>query len=318
MSTQKSFHLMDPDLKKHIDLFPVGVVLTKEMLPFIREQTKAQMKPVPEELPVVVTETFIPGPPDAPDVRVILIQPKERSAPSPGYLDIHGGGMILGTADAGNYENAMLCAELGCTVVSVDYRLAPETPSPGPIEDCYAALRWMHANALELGIDRDKIAIGGGSAGGGLAASLALLARDRGEVNILFQRLQFPMLDDRTCIADSNPYNGEYVWTRECNTLGWKSLLGHDPGAEGVSPYAAPARAEDLTGLPATFISVGAIDLFAEECIEYAKRLIRAGVPTELHVYPGAPHGFHFVEDARVTIAEKRDVLEALRRAFYG
>jgi acetyl esterase/lipase len=166
-------------------------------------------------------------------------------------------------------------------------------------------------------VDASRIAIGGASAGGGLAAALALLARDRGEVPVAFQLLIFPMLDDRTAVtADAHPYTGEFVWTTETNYFGWSSLLGHEPGGEGVSPYAAAARAESLEGLPPAYISVGSIDLFLEEDLEYARRLMRAGVPTELHVYPGAFHGYQGVPDAWMSRAEVENVTEALRRAL--
>lgn len=224
---------------------------------------------------------------------------------------------MLGTAERGNVENAALATELKCSIVSVDYRLAPETRFPGQIEDGYAALKWMYTQAEALGIDRGKIAIGGESAGGGLAASLSLLARDRGEVPVIFQRLWSPMLDDRTCLKP-HPFNGAHYWTMKNNRFGWRALLGHEPGRDGVSPYAAAARATDLTGLPPTFISVGSIELFLDECLEFARRLIHAGVPTELHVYPGAHHARGFVPEARNVQVESRAKQEALRRAFYG
>jgi triacylglycerol lipase len=150
-----------------------------------------------------------------------------------------------------------------------------------------------------------------------LAAALGLLARDRGEIALAFQLLIAPMLDDRTCtLAEPHPYTGEFIWTREANRFGWTSLLGQEPGVPDVSPYAAAARAEHLEGLPATFINVGALDLFLEEDIEYARRLTRAGVPTEFHIYPGAYHGFRMVADAQVTQTAARDQLAALKRAL--
>jgi acetyl esterase/lipase len=207
--------------------------------------------------------------------------------------------------------------EIGCVVVSVDYRLAPDTPHPGPVEDCYAALRWFHANAAALGVDSGRIAIGGESAGGGLAAALALLARDRAEVPVVFQLLIYPMLDDRTVISpEPHPFAGEFIWTAQSNRFGWRALLGQEPGSPGVSPYAAAARAENLAGLPPAFVSVGALDLFLDENIAYAQRLLRAGVPSELHVYPGAYHGFDLAFEADVTRRFRRDSLQALKRAL--
>lgn len=210
-----------------------------------------------------------------------------------------------------------LVTQLGCAIVSVDYRLAPETPHPGPVEDCYAALKWLYTNAADLGVDVGRLAIGGASAGGGLAAGLGLLTRDRAEVPLAFQLLIYPMLDDRTAVTtDPHPYTGEFIWTAEANHFGWSSLLGQEPGSEGVSPYAAAARAESLAGLPPTYICVGALDLFMEEDIEYARRLVRAGVPTELHLYPGAYHGFNMMPGAQMSLAYERDYLNALRRAL--
>jgi triacylglycerol lipase len=167
-----------------------------------------------------------------------------------------------------------------------------------------------------LGIDPARIAVEGESAGAGLAAALTLLARDRGEFAIIHQHLIYPMLDDRTCVAETHPYAGEFVWTPESNLFGWSSLLGCAPGGNGISCYAAAARAEDLSGLPSTFIAVGALDLFAQEDIEYARRLIQAGVPTELHVYAGAYHGFELAADAQVSIRAQGNSISALRRAL--
>ena len=204
-------------------------------------------------------------------------------------------------------------------IVSVDYRLAPETRFPGALEDCYAALTWSFAQAATLGIDAARLGVMGESAGGGLAASLALLARDRREHALAFQHLIYPMLDDRTCIrTDPHPYAGEILWTPHNNAFGWSSLLGVAPGSDNVSPYAAPARAQNLAGLPRTFISTGALDLFLEEDLDYARRLTRHGVPVELHVYPGAYHGFDLVPGTHIGQIASRDSLAALRYALQG
>ncbi|MBV9787765.1 MAG: alpha/beta hydrolase [Chloroflexi bacterium] len=315
MSTR---HLVTPDLTAILDQLP-QVQLTAETLPMIRASSAAMLASiqVPETPNLVVSERYVPGPEGAPDVRILLYQPTHVTQPTAGFLWIHGGGYVGGSADSDDINSRTIADQLGCVVVSVNYRLAPETPHPGPVEDCYAALRWLHANAAELGVDTARIAIGGGSAGGGLAAALALLARDRGEVPLVFQLLIAPMLDDRTVAADPpHPYTGEFIWTRDANRFGWTALLGQEPGNEGVSSYAAAARAEDLSGLPAAFICVGALDLFVEEDMEYARRLIRAGVPTELHVYPGAYHGYQLVPTAEVTQTSRRDQLSALRRAL--
>jgi acetyl esterase/lipase len=207
----------------------------------------------------------------------------------------------------------VLCPRLDVVGVSVEYRLAPETPYPGPLEDCYQGLRWTHEHAAELGIDPDRIGVRGVSAGGGLAAALALLARDRGEVPVAFQLLDSPMLDDRQRTASSRQ-DGLPVWSRGSNTFGWRSYLGELYGRDDVPATAAPARADDLSGLPPAFVSVGAVDGFRDEDVDYALRLNQAGVPAELHVYPGACHGFNLLApDAPVSKQCNRDAEEWLR-----
>ena len=250
----------------------------------------------PEQQAVSCQERFIPGSAGAPDVRVLVYTPPGTSnAPRAAYLHIHGGGYVLGEPEFNDGSNRTFAQELGCVVVSVDYRLAPETRFPGAVEDCYAALKWLHSNAEALGVDRSRIAIGGESAGGGHAAALAILARSRGGPAIRLQLLDSPMIDDRTgSTSDPHPHCGEFVWTAASNRFGWSALLGVEPGGPDVAPGSVPARVADLTGLPPAFISVGALDLFLEENVEYARRLIRAGVPTELYVIPGAFHGFTF------------------------
>jgi len=185
------------------------------------------------------------------------------------------------------------------------------------VEDAYAALKWVHGQAQSLGIDPARIAIGGESAGGGLAAALGLLARDRGEIPVCFQLLIYPMLDDRTGTAPPlNAHTGEFIWTRSDNQFGWSSLLGHPAGQADASCYAVPARAQSVVGLPPTFIAVGALDLFLEEDIAYAQRLLQAGIATELHVYPGAFHAFDLMAPAQVAQQFERDFRTALRRAW--
>jgi len=309
-------HLVDPELVALLDQIPASA-LTAETLGQIRAMTSQAAVNLPQSSALSVSEHFIPGPEGAPDVRVLVYLPTAVEGPLSTLLWIHGGGYIMGSANASDLTVRSLVSAIGCAAVSVDYRLAPETPHPGPVEDCYAALQWLSTHADELGIDEKRIAVGGSSAGGGLAAALALLTRDRGEFSLIFQLLDAPMLDDRTCtLAKPHPYTGEFIWTAEANCFGWTSLLGQKPGGPDVSPYAAAARAEHLEGLPATFINVGSIDLFLEEDLEYARRLMRAGVPTELHVYPGAYHGFRMVADAQVTQVAQRDQLAALKRAF--
>jgi acetyl esterase/lipase len=312
-------HLVDPELLPGLEMMP-AFQFSVESLPQMRaamdEMRRLQFAALPPS-DVTVSEMLIPGPAGAPDVRILIYEPPNAPGIKAGYLHIHGGGYVMGTADMSDPQNRALAEQVGCVVISVDYRLAPDTPHPGPVEDCYTALKWLHANAAALEVDPARIAIGGESAGGGLAAGLALLARDRGEVPIVFQRLIYPMIDDRTVTADApHPFTGEFVWTAASNRFGWQSLLGQEPGGPDVSPYAAAARAESLEGLPPTFISTGALDIFLEENLDYAKRLLRAGVPTELHVYPGAYHGFNIVPTADVAQRFVRDANAALKRAL--
>ena len=211
----------------------------------------------------------------------------------PAILHIHGGGFIIGSAQGDLHEIQDLARTLDCVVVSVDYRLAPETTFAGSIEDNYAALKWLYANANELGADRTRIAVYGGSAGGGHAALLAIAARDRGEVPIAFQCLIYPMLDDRTGSTRPVPAHvGKIVWTAQSNRFGWASFLGVEPGSSRVPTRGVPARTASLAGLPPAFIGVGSIDLFHDEDVDFAQRLNAAAVPTELIVVPGAFHGF--------------------------
>lgn len=238
---------------------------------------------------VVREDRLVSGAHGHPDVAIRIARPTNASAPVPGYLWIHGGGYILGSHEADKPVLDRLVSTFGCVAVSVEYRLAPETSYPGPLEDCFAALRHLFDHAAELGVDPDRLAIGGASAGGGLAAGLALLARDRG-IPLVHQHLIYPMIDDRLVSASSGwtvP-----VWPKEMNGFGWRSYLGPLFGTDDVPAYAAPARATDLAGLPPAFVHVGTLDGFLHEDIDYAQRLLAADVPTELHVYPGAPHGF--------------------------
>ncbi|PYE50496.1 alpha/beta hydrolase [Deinococcus yavapaiensis] len=259
----------------------------------------------------------VSGPAGAPDVKVLLYRPLGGQQNSAALLYIHGGGFITGSADAYHRQCARLANELGLLVVNVEYRLAPGTPFPGPLEDCYAALTWLHQHAPELGVDRERIAVAGDSAGAGLAASLAQLAHDRGEVRPAFQLLLYPMLDDRTVLRADHDGRGEFVWTPGSNRLGWTSYLGRAPRVEDAPPYAAPARREDLSGLAPAWIGVGTLDLFYLEDREYARRLTAAGVPCEFFEVDGAFHASElFMPGASVSGVFLERSLDALRRGL--
>lgn len=312
-------HLVDKELLAALDALP-GLEMNDETI----LATRASLLQMVESAPIVeadgirVTEMSMPGPANAPNVRVLIYQPENRRGLLPAFLHMHGGGYVVGMPERDDARNRLLVRDCGCVVVSIDYRLAPETPFPGGVEDCYAVLEWLYRNAEKHGVDPRRIAIGGESAGGGMAAALALLARDRKEIPVAFQMLIYPMIDNRTgADGDNGVLAGEFVWTNASNGYAWRALLGDTHTESDASPYAAAARAIDLSGLPATFIAVGALDLFVDENIEYARRLIRGGVPTELNVYPGAYHGFEDLSpDAAISRAFVRDYVNALQRAL--
>lgn len=306
-----SRHLVDPDLLPLLDALPT-VTITHENLAELR--ARELPFPLMDDGGVRLEERDVPGPDGSPPVPVRIYRPVQAARPPGCIFHIHGGGFVGGSAREVEFLHRPLAAQLQCVIVTVDYRLAPETCFPWNLEDCYAALAWTFGHAEEIGVDPALIGVMGESAGGGLAAALALLVRDRGEYRLAFQHLTYPMIDDRTCLADRNPMAGEFIWTRHSNRFGWSALLGHEPGREDVSPYAAPARAQQLEKLPPTFISTAALDLFVDEDIDYAQRLIRAGVPTELHVWPGAFHGFDLMPGVPVADAARRASTEALRR----
>lgn len=312
-----SRHLVDEELVPLLDIFP-PLDFTIETLPQFREtqnQMIAAMQGEPDAS-VVREDLIVPGTKGA-DARVLVYRPNGAQGVLPAIIYIHGGGFVIGSAVMMDPYARLLAQQLNCVVVSVDYRLAPETPFPGAIEDCYAALKWTHDNATTLSVDPARIAVVGESAGGGLAASLTLLARDRGEVKLAMQILDMPMLDDRTGIqGEPHPFTGEFIWTANHNRLGWRAMIGAEPGGPDVSPYCAPARAKDLSNLPPAFITIGSLDLFLEETLEYARRLIRAGVPVELHVYPGVFHGFQAAAHSRVVQAHVANVLGVLERGL--
>jgi acetyl esterase/lipase len=282
--------LLDPELRPVLDAFE---------LPSIDAEGIAAIRSASFESPglsdaVVRTEHVVRGDPAVP---VRVHRPVAVVGRLPAVVTIHGGGYVIGTYDMDDPLLDRWCPGLGVVGVSVEYRLAPETPYPGPLEDCYAALRWTYDNADDLGVDKDRIGIYGLSAGGGLAAALALLARDRGEVPLAFQLLDCPMLDDRQQ-TPSIRADGLYVWGAGSNEFGWRSYLGTLYGSDEVPAYAAAARAADLGGLPPTCVIVGSIDGFRDEDIDYAQRLNQAGVSCELHVIAGLPHAYLLVPGA--------------------
>jgi acetyl esterase/lipase len=283
-------NLLDPELRPVLDAFE---------MPAVDADGVAAMRSASFASPdlsdaVVRTEHAVPA---DPPVALRVHRATDAVGLLPAIVTIHGGGYVIGSYDMDSPLLDRWCPSLDVVGVSVDYRLAPDTQYPGPLEDCYAALRWTYDNAADLGIDKDRIGLYGLSAGGGLAAALALLARDRGEVPLAFVLLDCPMLDDRQQ-TPSISADGLYVWSSGSNDFGWRSYLGELYGSDDVPPYAAAARETNLRGLPPTCVIVGSIDGFRDEDITYAQRLNQAGVPCELHVIAGVPHAYLLVPGA--------------------
>lgn len=264
---------------------------------------------------VTVSEVHVPGFDGDPDVRVKMYTPDDLPAGAPALVWIHGGGMVLLSADGDDFQCAMNALNHGCLVASVDYRLAPETPAPGLVHDCYAAFRYVAENAAGLGVDADRIVIGGASAGGGLAAGTALFARDQGGSQPSAQLLVFPMLDHRNETPSSQAIQDTRVWNRAANITAWGAYLGGQP----ATIYSSPSICDDLSGLPPAYINVGTFDMFMDEDIAYATALNRDGVACELHVYPGAFHGSQgFVVDHPTSQRWVADEQAFLARALAG
>lgn len=281
---------VDPELRAHLESLPpmnqdIPIAKRREAMRKLQEPLLAQLPATPE---VATADVDVPGGP-----RVRVYKRHDHVPATAAMLWIHGGGMCFGSVEGDDFMCRTWARKLGCVVASVEYRLAPEHPYPAAVDDCYAALRWLSASVGDLGVDPSRLVIGGASAGGGLAAGTALLARDRGEVDLAFQFLVFPMIDDRHVTPSSREIDLAGVWNHEANVHAWRAYLGDRAGTETVPLYAAPARAsvEDLRGLPPAYIDVGELDPFRDEDIGYAQRLLQAGVPCELHVTPGVFHG---------------------------
>ena len=291
-------------------MIPLGT-LDAESLGMVRSTPLGA--PIPLSDQVERRDHVVPGTDGHPDVVVRVHRPIGVEGALPCIYSIHGGGYVIGSYDMDDARFDKWCQDYQCVGVSVEYRLAPETAYPGPLEDCYRGLAWTHANAAELGIDAARIGIAGVSAGGGLAAGLALLARDRGEFHITFQLLECPMIDDSQT-TPSSQLDGLLIWNRESNAFGWQSYLGSLYGTDNIPIYAAASRATDLSGLPPAYISVGGVDGFRDEDVDYATRLNQAGVATELHVYPGGPHGVGLFVGTPLARQYQRDVEEWVAR----
>jgi acetyl esterase/lipase len=311
---------LDYELKGPVTrMMSMPMNISFENIAAARNAPRPMMQNPPVIKGVISEDRMAPGPQGAPAVPVRIYRPEKEKGVLPALLWMHGGGYMFGNIEQEDLLAKQFTLGGNCITASVEYRLAPENPFPAPLEDCYAALKWLAAHASELKIDPSRIAIGGASAGGGLASGLALLARDRAEVNLIFQMLVYPMMDDRNINPASDSLPETILWTRKNNLLGWRAYLGCEPGGKELSCYAAASRALDLKGLPPAYITVGDLDLFAQEDIEFARKLIVASVPTELHVYPGACHAFDMmVPDADISKRFNADIHRALRRALHA
>lgn len=300
---------LDPELEVALQVHQdrVVVTLTAEQIPAMRLRAEAPEATIaPDDDRYVSSVHVAPGPPGAPDVRVVLVRPARADRAAPCIVHLHGGGLVAGSVHDDLIPVLELAEPHGAVVASVDYRLAPEDPYPAAVEDAYAALAWIAGNAARLGVDPDRLVVEGISAGGGLAAATALLARDRGGPSIAGQLLICPMLDDRNDSASSWQMAGHGVWDRTANETAWRAYLGPDAGSARVAARAAPAREGDLTGLPPTFLDVGSAETFRDEVVDFATRQWLAGGDVELHVWAGGFHGFDYlVPDAQVARAAR-------------
>jgi acetyl esterase/lipase len=280
---------LNPDIREALAANPFPPIRA-DTLQATRASRYSQVNEADLSSAVTRRSLTVPGPEGAPEISLRIHRPADATGPLPCLYWMHGGGLVMGSSIQDDVRFDRWCVRHNFMAVSVEYRMAPETMYPGAIEDCYAGLRWLFAHAEELEVDVTNVGIGGASAGAGLAAALSLVARDRGGPTISSQLLIYPMLDDRMT-TDSSAWEVP-IWPPSSNQFGWTAYLGNAKGGPDVSPYAAPARATNLTGLPPAIILVGALDGFVDEDIRYAQQLNHAGVEVELHVYPGAPHGF--------------------------
>ena len=307
-------HLVDPEVWPIVELLPFAE-LTRETLDQARADAAGRFADL-AEMPLAATVRTAQRA-DGSSIELYHFDPKPGAQNQAALYHVHGGGMILGTAKDMQAGPSAMAAALGIPVVSVEYRLAPEAPFPGPQHDCLNGLTWLATHAGELGIDPARIAIVGESAGGGLAAATALMARDTGGPRLAAQVLVYPMLDHRTGSAAcqwNNRSTGEFLWNRAGNQFGWEALRGDYTPDDARKGWFSPALAEDLTGLPPTLLLTGSLDLFFDEDLDYARRLVDAGVPVELHSYPGAIHAFNMVAEAGISQAFARDMLGGIAR----
>jgi acetyl esterase/lipase len=312
----KTTLIYDPEVYATASTFPaVDVADAQGARAFFEKMLKAaaaESGPLVDSR-VAQAERTIPGPAGAPAIPIRIYTPRSADVRRPVFVNFHGGAFILGNLETEHQRCLKLAADAGAVAVGVDYRLAPENPFPAGVEDCYAALKWVANNAEALNIDPKRIVIGGGSAGGALTAAVALMARDRGGPALALQMLFYPVIDDRCETASMQAGERTFIWNKQHTLNMWKHYIGTD--RSNVSPYASPARASDLSSLASAYIVTCEHDPLRDEGLLYAMRLMQAGVPVELHNYPGTVHGFDLLTPSGVARRALEDCVTAFRRA---
>jgi acetyl esterase/lipase len=312
---KKDYSKIHPQLQQSAKMFP-NLTYSKLNVWLVNLLSRLMPASKPPQ-DVSIENVLIAGKYDKQKIRLRIYKPKSSNEAMPVLVWLHGGGYILGSPEQDDVSCIQYVREVGITVVSVDYRLAPKYPFPAGLEDCYTTLKWIVSHAQQLGIDDKRIAIGGGSAGAGLAASLAQYANDQNEIKIIFQLLIYPMLDDRTVLRTDIDDSNNITWNQKSNKFGWESYLGKKCGDENMPEYSVPARRKNLSGLPTTWIGVGTLDIFYDENMAYAQKLKEAGVPCETCVVSGAFHGFD-VFDPQIPVVQefRKSQITALKNAF--
>jgi acetyl esterase/lipase len=312
-----SNRIYDPDIEEQACVFPyfdfADAEGTRTVLKELNAAAAADGVVRSTDERIVETERKISGPDGEYEIPIRIYMPKDRTGPGAAFINFHGGGFVTGDLESEHDRCLIMAAEGGAVAIGVDYRLAPEHPFPAGVEDCYAALEWAVANASELQIDPSRIVLGGSSAGGNLAAAVALLARDRNGPRIALQMLIYPVIDDRCDTPSMVCDNDTYIWTRQNSLDMWDHYIGKD--RTNISAYAAPARAEDLSRLPPAYVITCEHDPLRDEAILYAMRLLDAGVPVELHNYPGTVHSFDFLIASEISTRAVKEAVNAFTRA---